>query len=204
MNGIPDTRNSLMLRLRDQEDELAWSEFTEIYRPLVYRLARSKGFQDADAHELAQKALIAVMSAIERWDPDPALGSFRSWLYRTSRNVMINHATRLRPDCVGTGNSEFHKLLEQQPARSDSAESEFRLEYRRELFRWAVERVRGRFQEKTWRAFWQTAVEGRPIPESAASLELSVGAVYAARSRVMSELKRRIFLWERAESGDPT
>ncbi len=44
----------------------------------------------------------------------------------------------------------------------------------------------------TWRAFWQTAVEGRPPAAVAAELGLSVGAVYIARSRVLARLKKRI------------
>ena len=201
MDGIPDTRRSLMLRLRDQEDELAWTEFVEIYQPLIYRLVRSKGFQDADAHELTQEAIMAVASAIGSWDPDPARGRFRSWLFRTTRNLMINFLTRSRPDHRGTGDTRFHKLLEQQADRSDSAESQFRLEYQRQVFRWAAEQIRERFQESTWQAFWQTAVEERPISDVAEALGISIGAVYASRSRVMAELKQKIHRWECNQNG---
>src|SRR5215212_4464872 len=46
MSETPTTRPSLLVRLRDPQDERAWAEFVGIYTPLVYRLARRKGFQD--------------------------------------------------------------------------------------------------------------------------------------------------------------
>ena len=71
MDEIPNTRPSLLVRLRKPHDERAWAEFVEIYEPLVYQLARQRGLQDADARELAQEVFVAVTSAIERWRAGP-------------------------------------------------------------------------------------------------------------------------------------
>jgi hypothetical protein len=57
MPNPPTTRNSLLLRLCQPADEQAWQEFVEIYEPLVYRLARRRGFQHANQAESLAKQL---------------------------------------------------------------------------------------------------------------------------------------------------
>ena len=54
-DSISETRNSLQLRLPDKSDVDAWDQFVSIYQPLVFRLARSNGFQDADANEFQRR-----------------------------------------------------------------------------------------------------------------------------------------------------
>jgi len=198
MSEIPQTRSSLLVRLRDPRDERAWAEFVEIYEPVVYRLARQRGFQDADARELTQEVFVAVASAIGRWEPDPARAKFRTWLFRIARNLTVNLLANRRKGPQGTGSTTIHELLSEQaaPAGEDSALVEH--EYKRELFGRAVERIRGEFRPSTWEAFWRTGVEGEEISAVAASLGMSAGAVYIARSRVMARLRETI---ERFEDG---
>ena len=48
------------------------------------------------------------------------------------------------------------------------------------------------FEERSWRAFWQTAVDGHSAKEVARELNMSVGAVYTAKSRVLDRMKQAI------------
>jgi RNA polymerase sigma factor (sigma-70 family) len=190
MNDLPATRHSLIVKLRDPADSAAWGEFVAIYEPLVYRLGRLKGLQDADARDLCQEVFHAVARAIDRWDP--GRGSFRCWLSRIARNLLINFLTRRQQQYRASGASSIRDLLEAQPALDASATALFEAEHERRLFQWAAEEVRAEFTPSSWQAFWQTALEDRPPGEVAAELGLSVGAVYVARSRVLSRLRRRI------------
>lgn len=188
----PTTRRSLVLRLRDPHDEAAWAEFVAIYEPLVYRLARNKGLQDADAQDLCQEVFRAVAGAIERWDPDPAKGRFRAWLFRIARNLLVNFLASQQRKIRGSGSTSIQEMLEAQPAPDAQAQAEFRAEFQRRAFRWAAEQVKNEFTASTWRAFWKTGVENLPVAAVAKELGLSAGAVYIARSRVLARLRERV------------
>ena len=83
MTDSPATRQSLLVRLKDPRDGQAWSEFVAIYAPLIDRLARSKGFQEADAADLRRRSF-------GRW-PGPSIAM-----------IPIRHAGRSVAGCSGS------------------------------------------------------------------------------------------------------
>lgn len=189
-NPVPETRQSLILRLPDPRDLEAWDQFVAIYQPLVYRLARSRGFQDADACEIVQEVLLAVSKAVERWDPDTERGRFRDWLFCIARNLMINFLTRRNHRPVGTGDTRVAEMLNQKPDPHSHSTRDFDDQYRREVFRWASSQVQRKVSKRTWQAFYRTSVEGHDMSVVATEFGMSVGAVHIARSRVLGRLRR--------------
>ena len=89
MASAPETRPSLLIRLKDQGDQAAWTEFVEVYRPVICRLAASRGMQNADAEDLAQQVLTSLAKAIGRWQDDPQRARFRTWLRRVANNAIL-------------------------------------------------------------------------------------------------------------------
>ena len=192
MSDAPATRLSLLVRLRDARDDGAWSQFVELYAPLVYGFARKHGLQDADAADLTQDVLQAVSGGIRRLDYDPRRGSFRGWLFTVVRNKLRDFLAAQKRPGRATGDADAQRQLQELPARDEDQSAWWDQEYERRVFDWAAEQVRGVFSESTWRAFWQTAVEGKTGPQAARSLGMSVAAVYLAKGRVMARLKEII------------
>lgn len=192
MNEAPETRLSLLHRVRESADSQAWEEFVSIYEPLVYRLARRRGLQDADAREISQEVLVVVAGAIDRWEPTAGQGSFRSWLFRIARNLVINFLVAQQRRPTATGDTKMLQLLNEQLTPSENDSALFDDELRRQLFRTAAESVRPAFQPATWEAFYRTCVSGESIADVARQLDLSVGSVYAARSRVIAKIGKEV------------
>jgi RNA polymerase sigma factor (sigma-70 family) len=190
MHETPKTRASLLLRLRDARDEAAWSEFMAIYAPFVKRLARGRGLQDADADDLVQDVFRAVARAILRRAYDPDRGSFRGWLFRIARNLVVNFLVRQERHPRGSGDSRIMDLLEAVPSPAESAV--FEAEYQRQVLYWAANEVRAEFSRLTWKAFWEAGVEGRSAGAVARALGTTVGTIYHSKSRVMARLREKI------------
>lgn len=194
MPANPETRESLILRLPKASDAAAWREFIEIYEPLLFRFAKRRGLQEADAREVAQNVFLAVARAVERFEPDQKRGKFRAWLFRIARNQLINFVSKHKRDKASGRTAEWN-LLNDVPDRAD-IESEVLLDYRKEMFRLAAAQVRDSVHDKTWNAFWRTAVLSEDVERVASALSLTQGAVYIARSRVTAKIRACIEEWE--------
>ncbi len=175
----PETRSSLLVQLADGDNQQAWFEFVNLYQPVIFNYARRHGLQDADAQDVVQVVLTKVATKAKSWEPDQSRGSFRGWLAVTVRNLAIDHFRSLkhRPQYVPPT-----ELLIAAPESFD-------LEHRRSVFRWAAGRLRQETNDKTWQAFFRTAVLNRPVAEVATELGMSSGAVYVARSRVIARIR---------------
>jgi RNA polymerase sigma factor (sigma-70 family) len=191
MPEAPQTRLSLLLRLRDPRDREAWTQFVDLYAPLIYGYVRKRGLQDADAADLTQVCLRQVTLHVGSLEYDPQQGSFRGWLFTIVRNRLRNFRVQPR-HLQGSGDSQIQRLLENQAAPEADEAVAWEREYRERMFAWASQQVRPTVADATWQAFWQTAVEGKSGNDVAKNLGLSVSAVYVAKSRVMARLRSMI------------
>ncbi|MCX7418493.1 MAG: sigma-70 family RNA polymerase sigma factor [Planctomycetia bacterium] len=202
MPEFPETSHSLIARVKDLADGAAWTEFLGIYQPVVLRMARRRGLQDADAQDLMQQVCLSISKSIGGWIPGDLQPPFRAWLTTIARNAITKALTR-RPRDAATGSTSMVELLEAQPD-PQATTAEILAEARKELIRWATEQIRSEFSEATWNVFWRTAIEGVPIAEVAKSTGRSAGAVYVARYRVIARLKEKVLevsqLWDLQEN----
>ena len=205
MPQFPETSQSLIARVKDSADEAAWSEFLGIYQPVVYRMARRRGMQDADAQDVVQQVFVSIARAIERWTPGDDLPPFRAWLTTIARNAITKALSR-RPRDAATGSTSVVEALQCQPdpgATTDEIRSEARLA----MVRWAIDQTRPTLTEAMWEIFVRTMIDGESIADVAASTGRSVGAIYVTRFRVLTRLRTTISAlsedWDFAEEPGP-
>jgi len=191
MVDFPDTSQSLIARVKDLADGPAWTEFLGIYQPVVYRMARRRGLQDADAQDVTQQVFLSVSKAIGHWTPESGRPPFRAWLFTITRNAVTKSLARKKPD-VGSGSTSVVQLLELNAAKDADISEEFVREGRLEAVRWAAEQIRPEFSAMTWRLFWESVVVGRTVSDVAQETGRSAGAIYMARFKVSQRLKELV------------
>ncbi len=192
MADLPPTQPSLLVRIRDAGDAEAWQRFVRLYAPLVYGFARKRGLQDCDASDLTQDVLRSVAAAAGRFQYDPRRGTFHSWLFTVVSNKLRDFRARQGRQSQASGDTQVQHRLEEQAAPAPEDTSFWNEEYERQLLARALEIVRHGFQELTWKAFCQTALEGKKAKATAQELGISVASVYMAKSRVMAQLREEI------------
>ena len=116
-----------------------------------------------------------------------------------ARNLVINWLKHRDRRVVATGGSDLQAMLDRLPAADGPQSAEFD----RELLDTAAAQVRHRVDSKTWEAFRLTALEGRSGAEVAAALQMQVGAVFKAKSKVQKMLRQEIEGLESEETPCP-
>ena len=169
---------------------------TSIYQPLVHRVARRLGLQDADAENMVQEVIHKVGTRVSATSsPRPECG-FRRWLSTVARHAALDVIRRAKPD-AGRGGSSVQLALREIPEPPQlNSEILFRKELERQKFRTAAKRIRPEFNDATWTAFWETMVNGRACSEVAEQLGKTLGAIYTARCRVMQRLKDEVKVFD--------
>lgn len=190
MPEFPETSESLLVRVRDASNKTAWDQFEQLYRPIIFRIARAKGLQHSDALDLVQQVLMSVSAAIGRYEKPSDGTRFRNWLSRITRNAILKALSR-GPRDPAAGGTDAMNLLHDVPG-DDATEALIDLEYRREVFVRAAARVRTEVQEETWLAFEVTVLQEVPIEAAAKRFGMSTGSIYAARSRIMRRLRTAV------------
>jgi RNA polymerase sigma-70 factor (ECF subfamily) len=183
---MDQTSVSLLDRLRRPNERLdAWPRFVELYTPVIYSWARHVGLQEADAVDLVQDVFVLLVRKMPEFTYDQHR-SFRAWL----KTVTLNRwrETRRRAATVPPQAPEMFADV----AEADDSDQFWEAEYRQHLVNRALRVMQADFEPATWKACWEVVVNGRPAAEVAAQLNLTPGAVYAARFRVLGRLREEL------------
>ena len=185
--------STLLDQLRSGRPE-AWERLVRLYSPVVYRWCRRSGLAAEDAADVLQEVLSAVMLHLPDFHRDGPQDSFGGWLATITRNKVRDHYRRRHGRAAAQGGSTAQRQLAEVPQPPEPSEECIRpdAESAAWLSRGALETIRAEFEARTWQAFWQTTVDGQPPAHVAADLEMSVAAVYTAKSRVLRRLRQVI------------
>jgi RNA polymerase sigma-70 factor (ECF subfamily) len=176
---------SLIKRLHQPEDQLAWARFVDLYTPLLFHWARRTGLPEADAADLIQDVFGVLVRKLPEFAYDEQR-SFRGWL----RTVLLNQwRTRLRRRTERACGVLDDDATLVQP---DEQDAWIEKEYRDHLIGRAMQVMQADFEPTTWRACWEHVAQGRPAAEVAAELGITVNAVYLARARVLRRLREEL------------
>ena len=201
MDDDTDFRTSATLlgRLRSSpQDQGAWTEFQKRYGDMILGWCRRWGLQPTDADDLTQDVMMALSRQMPSFDYDSTL-RFRGWLKTIARRAWCDFLEKKRKLVMGSGDTAIMQLIDSQEIQDDFAK-QIEDEWMRELMTEAMKRVQKRVQPHTWEVFRLVTHDGLSGADVAARLDMKVGAVWVAKSKVQkmihNEIRRLESVWE--------
>lgn len=191
------TRQTLLGRLRNWEDQASWQEFFDLYWGLIYRTALRAGLSDAEAQDVVQETIVAVSQSLPKFKFDPQLGSFKGWLLRiTSRRIADQYRLRLPqapPRKARLTGADRTDAIERIPdAGGFDPSTHWEEEWENNLAQVARERVKRKVDAKQYQLFDLHVSQQWPVKRIVHTLKVSAGQVYLAKHRVGSLLRNEL------------
>jgi RNA polymerase sigma-70 factor (ECF subfamily) len=182
------TQPSLLERLRDSDDQDAWSEFDRRYGELIVRYCRRRGLSLSDAEDVRQIVLLSLARALPGFRYSRERGRFRGYLGRAVRNAILRYNTR--------PHRTLERLLLDEdtfpdvPAEDDSDEI-WEQEWVHHHLRRAIEQVRRHHDPRSLEIF-NRLLAGETPNDIAASTGMTTAAVHKIKQRIRDRLRAQI------------
>lgn len=195
VSTVGTTHLSFLDRLRDRANPVAWTEFNERYRELLYCYARRRGSSHLEAEDVAQEVTMYLFKAMDRFEYNAARGRFRGYL----RCAVSNAVSRRQSRSARTEKYVTPESLDSISQAIDETDEQWEREWRLHKLRTALQSISSEFEVSTMEAFRLHALAGRSVEETAVQLGMSKSNVYQAKCRVLKRLKEQIELLDRDE-----
>jgi RNA polymerase sigma-70 factor (ECF subfamily) len=196
------TRQSLLTRLKNWDDQEGWRDFFETYWRLIYGVARKANLSDAEAQEVVQETVIAIAKKMKRGEfrYDPAQGSFKGWLL-TLTQWRISDQFRKRQQAANRHPDVDRKTGIMEAVPDEAAAERFSrywdAEWRNNVMQAALDKVRPRVSPRALQIFQLHVQKEWPVEKVAQTLGVSRAEVYLAKHRVSAKLQKELAKLER-------
>jgi RNA polymerase sigma factor (sigma-70 family) len=191
------TRRSLLTRLKRWDDEESWQDFFNTYWKLIYSVALRAGLSESDAQDVVQETIVAVARQMPEFKYNPALGSFKSWLFLITRRRIADHFRKeyRRPKADERAPRETSRtaLLERIPDPAGSnLDAIWDEEWKHQLFEAALQRVKRLVEPKHFQIFDCYVRKEWPVRDITRTFAVSSGQVYLIKHRLSALLAKEL------------
>jgi RNA polymerase sigma factor (sigma-70 family) len=187
------TRQSLIARLQNWDDQKRWQEFFETYSQLIYHVACRAGMRDDEAQEVLQETCIAVAKNVNRYDPKA--GSFKSWLLQMTRWRIIDQVRRRPKNRAHRHDADTRETgtLDRLPGDGEAAfETVWEEEWQRHVLDAAFSRMKSKVDAKHFQIFDCLVRKGWSTAQTAKTLKTNIAQVYLVKHRLKTLLKKEL------------
>lgn len=180
------TRASLLLRIKDPRDTDAWAQFHDLYAPLLYKYARSRGLSREDAEDVRATCYETIVQKIKEFEYDEAKGGFKAWLRTLVSRRVVDLLRKRREKHADSG--QLGELQDDVPGPDELWEKHWKNQH----LRYCVEEIRGKVGQHAFEAFNLLVLQEQTVEQVCEHLGLNPNQVYKAKSRVLRHVRQKM------------
>ena len=193
------TRESLLGRLRNLEDQTAWQEFFDTYWRLIYCAATKFGLPNDEAEDVVQETVIGVARAMGTFRYQPQTCSFKGWLMLITRRRVIDRLRRrqrqlgsFEPWQAGSDTATDAVLCVPDAAAERAFAGLWDEEWEKNVVEVALEQVKRKVGPEQYQIFFLRAVRKMPARDISELLSVSQAKIYVVGHRVGRLVKKEV------------
>jgi RNA polymerase sigma factor (sigma-70 family) len=187
---MAETSVTLLQRLNDRSDSVAWQRLVDLYAPLIESWLRRQSVSAEDAEDLTQEVLGIVVREVSQFQHNGRVGAFRTWLRTITINCLRQSWRSRRVRSQTTRLPSLDSALDQLEDPASDLSRRWDREHDEFVLHRLLDLIEPEFRPATWQAFRRQVLDGAPAEMVAAELGLTINAVLIAKSRVLSHLRR--------------
>ena len=185
-----NTRQTLLMRVKNQDDEHAWGEFVSYYQSFIEVILKHLKVSPNDQDDLTQNILLKVWKSLEKLNYDSERARFRTWMNRVIRNAVIDFQ-RAKSRRISEVDSDTGIDTKNFPLQENEFTKIIDKEWRAHITNLALKNIRPNFSGNAMSVF-DMFLDEVPAKDIAAKLAIAVTSVYKLRSRVEEKLIKEI------------
>jgi RNA polymerase sigma-70 factor (ECF subfamily) len=182
------TRETLLSRLRQVDDGESWKEFLDMYGGIIFALARKSDLTETESQDVVQETCISVARKMPGFHYDPAIGSFKSWLFQITRRRIADQFRKRIPQVLqdrAEDDARGTPVIERIPDPGGfDLEKSWDRDWHRNILNAALTRLKRKVSPGQYQMYDLYVIQQLPMKKVTEILGVNRAQVYMAKMRV--------------------
>jgi len=186
-----NTRQTLLCKLIDSNDEKSWDDFVKYYEGYIYVVICNFNVDEDTAEDLLQDVLLKIWKSLPKYEYRKGECTFRTWLCLVIKSIVFNHFRKRSTKNQNQNISHEELLNNLESITEPEIDKIAELEWKSYISSMAWENIKSEFNASTIEVF-ELSLEQDDNSLIAKKFAISVSSVRVYKSRVRKVLLREM------------
>ena len=184
------TRETLLVRVKNQHDEASWEDFVFYYKKFIYIICRRMGLNHHDSEEIVQKVLLKLWNKLPEFEYTEG-SRFRGWLCKMTGNTVKDFMRSHKRAEERKVKAADYELWNPEVITKPEISKLINKEWDNYISNLALENIKDKFSENVIDIFLK-ANQGIPVKELSKQINVPVNTIYVYNKRVTAKFHEEI------------